>query len=866
MTGYVPRPELERQLIASIGHGARGITLVGPGGTGKTRLIQEVLPRDELHEKRNIQFVDVGLCGSEREVCETIAETFGWALSHQRWVESITYQLRQRPRLLLCLDNAESVRDTLNGLIPHWVSSCDEFAVVATSRIPLDYEGEQVFRVPPFGLDSDAELSRGRHLFRDRARMSGHTLEETPEVDAAIEALLLRVSGLPLAIELAATLLRYSSLSHVVEKLDVSITDLEAPSRGPAGTKLSLDACFSRSWDLLNRWEQVALAQISVFSGAFSMEQAESVIATGTVGNPPSPKAIVHSLVNQSLITPTQDQWGSRYVLLHPIRQWTDRKLDALSSFSDTLELETVRVNLTSATAGSAEGDLGLSDKECGLLRYLAERPGVAVTRATLLQEVWGYSESVVSRTVDTTMLTLRKKVDTGEFDHLQTVRGVGYKFLPLPGRFSARLEAQNRHLQWHVQRLNDLWVEGKLSSSPALREFQQCYRRDIAAAVQHAIEQRESDSLEALLRYGLYKGVNYPIDLALALIDIGDTNRPSTRKVIVDFLQLARDYEQVIQWSEDIGEDWEFALQFLIKYNRSQAFFMTGQYPRALALLVELLQTKFPETAPGWPISMIQLRIAMLHNRRGDLADMIDILHRPDLPYRIDQIDVYNNVNGIPLGALVFDLQGKSEQARRFLERTERQAKKENAPRATAAALEQLGLLFHEQARTGRWPDAAGIAEQKFKEALVLYENLWEPWARCSARLTSVYIQQGRLEDADAQLQRTRECASILNDVLTLEQIIEISACELAVRRGAPFELRRSLDRMDVLLLEAPFWFNDIVRHLLEMDYCALKNDTKGLHERVNKTQERVNGLGCHPDFSLAQRLRAVRLRYPVP
>jgi DNA-binding winged helix-turn-helix (wHTH) protein len=596
------------------------------------------------------------------------------------------------------------------------------------------------------------------------------------------------------------------------------------------------------------------------------MEQAEAVIDTGTAGGPASIKAIVHSLVNQSLITPIQDQWGSRFGMLHPIRQWVGGKLDDLSSISETLELETVRVHLTTATAVSAEGSIMLSDKECGLLRYLAERPGVPVTRATLLQEVWGYSESVVSRTADSTMLTLRKKVDTGQFDHLQTVRGVGYQFLPLPGRFSARIEAKTRHLQWHVQRLNELWVAGKLSSSPRLREFQACYRRDIAAAVQYAIEQRDGKSLEELLRYGLYKGVNYPVELAWALSEIGDTNQSSTRKVVIDFFQLARDYDQVIKWSETIGEDWAFSYRFLIRYNRAQAFFMTGRCEKSLELLLQLLQEGFPETAPLWPSIQVQLRIAIIHLQRGSLADMRSILHRLGLPQRIDQFDVYQNVNAIPLSAMIFDTRGETEQARRFLERTERRAKTDNAPRASASALEQLGLVFLSQARAGGWPDAAVLAEKNFREALVLYENLWESWVRCSARLTSVYIHQGRLDDADAQFQRTRECAALLNHVVRLEQVIEMTACELAVARSAVFDLRRSLDRLEFLLEETPFWFHDIVRHLLEIDYCALKEDTRGLHEMVNKTQQLVNDMECHPEFSLAQRLRAARLRYEVP
>jgi predicted ATPase/tetratricopeptide (TPR) repeat protein len=861
MTEYVNRPELEQILIQAIVGGARGISVVGPGGTGKTRLVQEVLIRDELSDQAHIQFVDVSACSNGKEICQAIAESFGWALSYERYVESLTYQLRQRPSLLLCLDNAEGVLTALSELIPSWVSTCPQLTIVATSRAPIEYEGEQIFRISQFGF----EATRGIKLFRNRAKMAGQSLDDTPEVDADIKKLLSGVSGLPLAIELAATLLRYSSLPELIDQVTSSAAGLEVVVGGSRGPTLSLDGCFKRSWELLNRWERIAIAQLSVFMGAFTMEQAEAVIEWGSGGDPPSKIQIVHSLVNQSLITRSEDEWGSRLLLLVPIRHWVSEKLDEFSALSDTLVLETACVNVDTGKVSSPSGTNLLSEKECGLLRYLAQRPGTPVTRETLLKEVWDYSASVVSRTVDTTMLTLRKKVDFGDFDHLKTVRGVGYQFCPLPGQFTARIEAKNRHLRWHVDRLNELWKEGGFTSTSTLREFQRRYRRDISMCVEHAIQQREAKDLEHLLRYGLYKRMNYSVDLALALVKIGDVNVGSTRKVIVDFFMLARAYEQVIEWSTDIEEDWVIECQFLIRYCRAQSFYMMGQYDNSLEILLELVQTKFPEGTPDWPITIIQSRIAMTHNRRGDVAGLIDILHRPDLPFRMDQLDVYNNDNAIHVCALVYDLQGEMEATRRFLERTYQQGNRNKAPSACAISVEELGILFYAQARAGNWPDAAEISEEKLIEASDLNQDRWEPKARCNARLAMVYAYQGRLEEAEAKLMHARGYLGTLNDVVALEQIIEVAACELAVKRGNLFDFRRCLDRLGVLLKETPYWLFNIIRSLLEIDYCALEENADGVRVRLKEAQELIDDLGCHPDFSLAQRLRVARDRYGV-
>jgi predicted ATPase len=320
------------------------VTLVGPGGVGKTRLAQELARRQLGSYADGVWFVSLADTSDSTKVIETVASTLGVRVAH---VQAVTEYLGSKHALLV-LDNCEHVLGACADLLSALLHACPELHVLATSREALSIGGEIVWFVRPLDLpdpraQSAAEITRSPavRLFVERARGVNPRFTVTDDNAATIARVCATVDGIPLALELAAARTRALSVELVSERLDDGVHLLHGTTRGGSPRHQSIRATIDWSHDLLGEQEQILLRRLAVFHGGFSLEMAEDVCSGGRLQRA-EVLNILAQLVEKSLVLldarqpalevrPTSRHAAplGQYRLLGPIRQYALERLHA---------------------------------------------------------------------------------------------------------------------------------------------------------------------------------------------------------------------------------------------------------------------------------------------------------------------------------------------------------------------------------------------------------------------------------------------------------------------------------------------------------------------------------------------------------
>ncbi len=302
--------------VADALDGSDLVSIVGPGGAGKTTLAVEVGRRSLPDFAGGVWLCELAAIEHGHvpsAVLGAIEGNAGTSVS----VDQIVDRLGPG-RVLLVIDNCEHVIDDVAKLVDELLEMHDSLTVLATSREQLDVRGETVARID--GLRHDAAGDEGVELFLRRAR------EVAPVGDGAAEretarAIVERLDGLPLAIELAAPRLASASLDELHDHLDDQLSVLSSRRRH-VDRQSTMARAIGWSFDLLTDNERSLLRDLSVFSCPFQLGAVESVSAAI------SPNESIHRLVEQSMVVRLADDQGSRFRVLEPIRQFVDRDLD----------------------------------------------------------------------------------------------------------------------------------------------------------------------------------------------------------------------------------------------------------------------------------------------------------------------------------------------------------------------------------------------------------------------------------------------------------------------------------------------------------------------------------------------------------
>jgi len=262
----------------------RALTLVGPGGVGKTRLALHAAHAARERFADGATFVDLTPLRDPALVLPTIAQALGLlAQSNQPAAEVLAAHLRER-QLLLVLDNCEQVVEAAPE-VAALRAACPGLRVLATSRVALRVRGEQVYPVPPLATPAMGRLPSTEALeevaavvlFVQQARAALPTFALTSSNVAAVAAICVRLDGLPLAIELAATRVAALPPTALVARLDRSLEVLvEGPRDAPARQRTLRDT-LAWSYDLLSPAGQALFRRLAPCAGGCTVEAARAV-------------------------------------------------------------------------------------------------------------------------------------------------------------------------------------------------------------------------------------------------------------------------------------------------------------------------------------------------------------------------------------------------------------------------------------------------------------------------------------------------------------------------------------------------------------------------------------------------------------
>jgi predicted ATPase/tetratricopeptide (TPR) repeat protein len=301
----------------------RLVTIIGPGGVGKTRLVTEVAVASTDHWAGGAWFVDLGFEAGEGAVHRAMIRTFGHRLG-RAGSHTLDWLVAGRGTtpVLVVLDNCEHVLGEVAPLVEAVLQRCPSVHVLATSREPLGCEGELVRRLEPLPLDDAIAL------FTSRAADSSVDLGGDEETVDAVHAICRQLDRLPLAIELTAARTRVFSAPRLAALLQERSALVSTDSSARPQRQQTLAAAVDWSYDLLFEAEQRLLCRLSVFVDGFTLDAAIAVCADDDL---PAEEVglLLARLVDKSLVTPVHGPGrGERFTLLRPVAEFAARRLE----------------------------------------------------------------------------------------------------------------------------------------------------------------------------------------------------------------------------------------------------------------------------------------------------------------------------------------------------------------------------------------------------------------------------------------------------------------------------------------------------------------------------------------------------------
>ena len=315
----------------------RLVTIVGAGGTGKTRLATEIGRRSIDDFEGGVWFVDLTSLRGGDDVFAAIGAAVGLSLSDpDASPRREVLAFLRRPSYLLLLDNAEHMLDDVSDAAIDLLERTTSGRVLVTSRAPLRVPGEVVFPIPrlsvpepPWTWDSVESTGAG-HLFTARAADAGLVVQTSAIEAELVGRICIAVEGLPLAIELSAARARTTPLADLADEVENRLAI--GVQRGTSDRHRTMEAMIAWSYELLDDTARSVFRRVGVFIGGFSLDAA--VQSCARVGlDEEAVRSALLTLTDQSMVE-RDDREHSRYRLLEPFRHF------ALDRLRDHGELE----------------------------------------------------------------------------------------------------------------------------------------------------------------------------------------------------------------------------------------------------------------------------------------------------------------------------------------------------------------------------------------------------------------------------------------------------------------------------------------------------------------------------------------------
>jgi predicted ATPase/class 3 adenylate cyclase len=379
-TPFLGREEELAAVVGMLGEpGVRLVSLVGPGGTGKTRLALQVAAEASDAYPDGVFWAPLAPLRDPALVLPAVAAALSVIEGKDSSpVDDLARALTGR-RLLVLVDNVEHLMPDAADLVGAFVEACPSATTVVTTRERLQLPGEHVYAVPPMS-ETDGEA-----LFRIRAATVGVELEASEE----LRTLCARLDNLPLALELAAARAVVFSPAQLLGRLSQRL-DLLRAGRGVDARQETLRSTIAWSHDLLDADEQALFRRLSVFTGSCSFESAEQV-----AGADPD---VLQSLLDKSLLRRRDGTIGPRFWMLETIREFAAEQLVAAGEADD---LKRRHLDHYAALARDAVDETLLGNDDVDLLEEERENlrvafdlaleiePGLALELGRRLMPTW---------------------------------------------------------------------------------------------------------------------------------------------------------------------------------------------------------------------------------------------------------------------------------------------------------------------------------------------------------------------------------------------------------------------------------------------------------------------------------------------
>ena len=343
LTSFVGR-EREMAEVRALLSENRLLTLLGIGGTGKSRLSLQVAADMLDGEGDGVWLVELAALTDPALVPQAAAQVLGVPEQPGKTITQCLVEHLKDKQLLLLLDNCEHLIDACARLADTLLKNSPKLRVLATSREPLGIAGEQVYRLSTLSVPQAPERATADNLsqyeavqlFIERAGAVQPSFTVTNTNAPALAQVCVRLDGIPLALELAAARIRSLSVQEINTRLDSRFRLLTGGSRTALPRQQTLRALIDWSYDLLSPGEKALLCRLSVFSGGWTLEAAEQVCSdpdTEGVAEGASIEAwemldLLTSLSDKSLVVYQESEGATRYRLLETVRTYALEKLN----------------------------------------------------------------------------------------------------------------------------------------------------------------------------------------------------------------------------------------------------------------------------------------------------------------------------------------------------------------------------------------------------------------------------------------------------------------------------------------------------------------------------------------------------------
>ena len=583
LTAMFGRERELHELLGLVGE-HRLITLVGPGGVGKTRLASELALRAVAGFADGVGFVDLAPLAAGAAVGPQIAAVVGARESAGTPLIDTLVAALHAKTMLLVLDNCEHVLAPVAHAVEALLERTPNVRVLATSRERLRIGPERVIDVAPLSISGfaddpsiDVAHSPSVRLFVDRAEALGR---RTPSDDQeAIVTIVRRLDGMPLAIELAAALTRTLSPTQIAASLDQRFAVLTSGSRTALPRHQTLRAMFDWGFELLSAEQQAVLRRCAIFSGTWSLDAARAVCSDDAIVPEQRVVATIATLVDKSIVATFEAGGERRYRYHETTRAYARERLDAsgeteavaarLAAFVDALATQAAReVDTLGEAAWIARYTPELDNVRSALGWALREGGNVLCARSILgaLGGTWTTLEAPVEglRWLDEALAAVGDRAGEPASAPLWLAVSILCGTLYLPVR---QEEAGRRALSLYAA------LEDELGIAHA--------RRVLASALMRL---RRFDESRALLEAALatYRARDLRAMAMRAQSGLGST------EMFAERMDAARrSFEEARTLALELGKDRYY---LSISLNLAEATYISGDAPQAFALASETL------------------------------------------------------------------------------------------------------------------------------------------------------------------------------------------------------------------------------------------------------------------------------------